>query len=178
MSIEDDLDVYLRARCTLIVLITVEEERAVAAVTGACGRLQRPCLGWDLAEGFAVLSGSSGAPSARDPIAALDQVEKLRGDTNLETIIAVNMINAMFEGTQQFEENDLQFLEELDEDSDDDIARAFSDAADFLESEECDVDGTVVLRLSISILALAAHNQGEEHKDTVIAPLEHLVEGV
>ena len=92
--------------------------------------------------------------------------------------LAVNMINAMFEGTQQFEENDLQFMEELDEDSDDDIARAFSDAADFLESEECDVDGTVVLRLSISILALAAHNQGEEHKDTVIAPLEHLVEGV
>lgn len=92
--------------------------------------------------------------------------------------LAVNMINAIFDGTHQFEENDLQFLKELEENSDDNIARAFSDAADFLESEDCEEDGVVILRLSISILALAAYNQGEEHKDTVIAPLEHLVEGV
>lgn len=92
--------------------------------------------------------------------------------------LTVNMINALFEGTHQFEDNDLQFIKELEEDSDDDIARAFSAAADFLESEECGVDGVIILRLSISILALAAYNQGEEYKDTVITPLEHLVKGV
>ena len=84
MAIEDDLDVYLRARYTLIVLVTVEEERALRAVTAVCERLRRPCLAWDLADGFEALHGwAQGLPSARDPLSVLEQVEKIDGDATV-----------------------------------------------------------------------------------------------
>ena len=81
MSFEAELDLYLRARYTLIVVVTVEEERALAAVTAVCERRQRPCLAWDLADGFEALSGQRGSlPAARDPLTVIEQVEKLDGD--------------------------------------------------------------------------------------------------
>ena len=51
MSLEQQLDVYLRARFTLIVLVTAEEERALAAVRSVCDKARRPALAWDAAEG-------------------------------------------------------------------------------------------------------------------------------
>lgn len=89
VTFTDDLDVSLRARCTLVVVVTVEEERAIAAIAAVGERLRRPCLGWDLAEGFAVLHGApSGVPTARDPLAALDQVDKLDGgDTGVVVVL-------------------------------------------------------------------------------------------
>lgn len=81
MAIEDELDIYLRARCTLVVLVTVEEERALAAVAQVCERLRRPGLSWDLADGFEALHGEpAGLPVARDPLSAVEKVEKLDGD--------------------------------------------------------------------------------------------------
>ncbi|MEU6717015.1 AAA family ATPase [Nonomuraea sp. NPDC046802] len=82
MGFEAELDLYLRARYTLVVVVTVEEERALQAITGVCERGRRPCLAWDLADGFEALSGQTGSlPSARDPLAVIDQVEKIDGDT-------------------------------------------------------------------------------------------------
>lgn len=82
MGLEHELDVYLRARFTLVVLVTLEEERALEAVKAVCERLRRPCLTWDLGDGFQSLVGSAGSmPSARDPLSALEQVERAEGDT-------------------------------------------------------------------------------------------------
>src|SRR5262249_32182758 len=77
MNFESALDIYLRARCTLMVLVTPEEERVLQTVQAVCERTQRPCLTWDVAESFRVLAGGGSAvPTARDPLSALEQVDK------------------------------------------------------------------------------------------------------
>jgi SpoVK/Ycf46/Vps4 family AAA+-type ATPase len=77
MTFERELDVYLRARITLIVLITPEEERALQCVKAVCERSSRPCLTWDASDQFQALTGfTRTVPSAKDANAALDQIEK------------------------------------------------------------------------------------------------------
>jgi SpoVK/Ycf46/Vps4 family AAA+-type ATPase len=79
--LEDKLDVYFRARFSLIVLVTVEEERALQSIKAVCKRSDRSCLTWDLAEGFQALAGPAAVlPSARDPFTALEKVEQAAGD--------------------------------------------------------------------------------------------------
>lgn len=82
MGFEQELDVYLRARFTLVVLVTPEEERALQAVKAVCERGKRVCLTWDMADGFQALTpgGSGPPPVARDPLSALEQVDKTDGD--------------------------------------------------------------------------------------------------
>jgi AAA+ superfamily predicted ATPase len=77
---EKQLDTYLRARFTLIVLITHEEERALQMITRMCEETRRNCMSWDTADGFQWVSAGSGSlPSARDPLAALEQIGKMDG---------------------------------------------------------------------------------------------------
>ncbi|MBM4074036.1 MAG: AAA family ATPase [Planctomycetes bacterium] len=52
MSFSRQLDAYFRSRCTLIVIATTEEERALEEVMTACSMTQRKCLKWDLALGL------------------------------------------------------------------------------------------------------------------------------
>jgi AAA+ superfamily predicted ATPase len=80
-TFEQELDVYLRARFTLLVLVTPEEERALHAVKSVCEQTHRGCLAWDVADGFQVLAGGRSAPSARDPLSALEQIDKAEGDS-------------------------------------------------------------------------------------------------
>lgn len=80
MSFESELDIYLRARFTLMLLVTPEEERALHTVKVVCERTQRACFTWDLADGFQALAdGGAPVPSARGPLAALDRVDKVEG---------------------------------------------------------------------------------------------------
>ncbi|HBE31571.1 MAG TPA: AAA family ATPase, partial [Cyanobacteria bacterium UBA11368] len=59
----------MRSRFTLIVLVTPEEERALSVLKTVCVSTQRPCLTWDLADGFQYLTDGRGSlPSARDPL--------------------------------------------------------------------------------------------------------------
>ena len=80
MGLDQELDTYLRARFTLILLVTPEEERALQVVKGVCERARRPCLTWDAGDGFQVLAGGMAPPSARDPISAMEQIERADGD--------------------------------------------------------------------------------------------------
>lgn len=80
MTIEQQLDLYLRARCTLIVLVTPEEDRAWHLLKSVCDSLKRPCLSWDLAEGFQPLSAGSTMLAAREAIPALEQIDKAEGE--------------------------------------------------------------------------------------------------
>lgn len=76
MTIEQELELYLRARFTLLVLVTPEEERALQSLKSICDQNRRRCLTWDAAEGFQLLSGGGSAPVAPDPKTALEQIDK------------------------------------------------------------------------------------------------------
>src|SRR5262245_46492442 len=78
MSFEQQLDLYLRARCTLIILVTQEEDRALQLIKSVCDSLRRPCMTWDVAEG----GQSANFPNAlgRDPMSALEHIDKADGD--------------------------------------------------------------------------------------------------
>ncbi len=77
MSFERDLDVYLRARVTLIILVTPEEERALQTVKAVCERTERPCLTWDAADHFQALAGANASlPTAKDANAALEKIDQ------------------------------------------------------------------------------------------------------
>lgn len=81
MVFAKELDIYFRSRFTLIVLITPEEERALQMVKEVCERSQRPCVTWDVADGFQSLTqNKSSLPAAKDPLTALEQIDK--ADTN------------------------------------------------------------------------------------------------
>lgn len=82
MTIDSELDTYLRARFTLIVLITHEEERAMQVVREMCEQTRRMCISWDAAEGFQwVIQGTGSLPAARDPLSSLEQIDKMDPDT-------------------------------------------------------------------------------------------------
>src|SRR5215470_9813784 len=76
MTIETEFDVYLRARFTLLLLQTAEEERAIQLLKSVCERSGRPLLAWDVAEGFQTLGAAGTPPAARDPISALEYIDK------------------------------------------------------------------------------------------------------
>jgi len=77
LKFEEQMDVYLRARFTLLVLVTTEEERATSLLKSMCEKTQRTCLAWDAADGFQWITAAAGSPpAARDPLTALEQIEK------------------------------------------------------------------------------------------------------
>ena len=79
MNFEEKLDIYLRARFTLIVLVTPEEERAVEIIRQVCQHSDRPCVSWDISSGFQVICGNESPGNARDPLTALEYVERAEG---------------------------------------------------------------------------------------------------
>jgi hypothetical protein len=73
------LNLSLRARITLIVVVTSEEERVLCQVKGVCDTWEpsRQCLAWDSVEGFKVVTGNRNFQTqSRDPMAALDDIAK------------------------------------------------------------------------------------------------------
>jgi AAA+ superfamily predicted ATPase len=81
MDFEKELDTYLRARFTLIVLVTHEEERATQIVKTMCENTRRPCMSWDAADGFQwITAGKGSLPAARDALSALEQLDKVDSD--------------------------------------------------------------------------------------------------
>ncbi|MDD1686626.1 AAA family ATPase [Methanoregula sp.] len=77
------LNISLRARVTLIVVITPEEERAVSQIREVCETWDPPrqCIAWDSVDGFSVIAGTKNFPSqSRDPLTALDDIVKTSDD--------------------------------------------------------------------------------------------------
>lgn len=82
------LSISLRARVTLLVVITPEEERAVSQIRTVCAGWSpaRQCLVWNIVNGFTTVAGSSVLTSpAKDPLAALEDITKT--DENAVTIL-------------------------------------------------------------------------------------------
>lgn len=81
MDFERELDICIRARFTLLVLSTFEEERAETAIASVCEKRGRPALTWDVADGFRTLTGWKGSlPLSPDPYSALAAVEQEGAD--------------------------------------------------------------------------------------------------
>ena len=88
IEFEKQLDTYLRARFTLIVVVTREEERALQAVRAVCDKSSRQCLAWDSADFFKWLSQSTATPpAARDAQSALEQIDKFDPQANIVFIL-------------------------------------------------------------------------------------------
>lgn len=88
MDFIKQLDTYLRARFTLIVLITQEEQRAIELISDACKETKRVCISWDTADGFLWVTEPSGKlPNASDPKTALDQIDNW--DPNISTLFVL-----------------------------------------------------------------------------------------
>ncbi|HMK48344.1 MAG TPA: AAA family ATPase [Methanocella sp.] len=76
------LEIYLRSRFTLIVVITGEEERLVSKIRDICDRGNRSCYDWDVADGFKCISGSPLLKDkSPDPLSALMTMEKSESNT-------------------------------------------------------------------------------------------------
>ncbi len=73
------LNVSLRARVTLIVVVTPEEERVITQIRNVCDSWEpsRQCLVWDSVDGFSVITGNKNfLTQSRDPLLALDDIGK------------------------------------------------------------------------------------------------------
>ena len=83
MNFEAQLNLYLRARFTLMIVATPEEERVLEMVKTVCEAMRRPCFTWDVADNFQnLLEPKNPPPAARDPLTALDYIDKLDNPNN------------------------------------------------------------------------------------------------
>ena len=81
MDLEKDVDVFLRARFTLILLVSLEEDRALAQLTCLCEKTGRSLFVWDHADFFSKAVGKAAEPqAARGPLAALEAIAKADGE--------------------------------------------------------------------------------------------------
>ncbi len=81
MDLAKELDVYLRARFTLIQIVSHEEERAVQDLRTLCEDSGRTLIAWDVADHFRKLAGDGPEPQpAKDPLSALEAIEKIDGE--------------------------------------------------------------------------------------------------
>jgi len=88
MDFNNQLDTYLRARFTLIVLVTQEEQRAIELISEACRESKRVCISWDAADGFNWITEPNGKlPNASDPKTALEQIDNW--DPNTPTLFVL-----------------------------------------------------------------------------------------
>ena len=81
MDLQQELDVALRARLTLIVIVSHEEERIVQRVLELCARSKRGLCSWDHADFFRRLTGNGAEPpAAKDPLSALEAIDQMQGE--------------------------------------------------------------------------------------------------
>jgi AAA+ superfamily predicted ATPase len=79
MSFDRELDIHIRARVALIVIVTAEEERAIQTIKAVCEHAGRGCLSWDGADGFQAVCGWDGpVPNATDAGKALTAIDDLK----------------------------------------------------------------------------------------------------
>ena len=77
MSFINEIDLYLRSKATLIVVVSPEEERIQEELKTLCMNTGRSCIGWDIADGFQSIIGDYAPGGGRDPLTALEQIDKI-----------------------------------------------------------------------------------------------------
>lgn len=76
MDFIKEIDLSLRAKATLILTVSPEEERITEDIKTLCQTTGRSCVRWDLAEGFTPLVGKNAPSGGRDPLSVLEQIDK------------------------------------------------------------------------------------------------------
>jgi len=78
MDLQKELDLYIRSRCTLICIVSLDEERVLDQVSRLCNDRQRALYVWDHADHFEIRGKQRGpVPQASDPLTALEVIEKI-----------------------------------------------------------------------------------------------------
>ena len=80
MEFIKEVDLNLRSKATLILVVSTEEERITDDLKTLCRSTERNCIGWDLAEGFTTLVGKTAVSGGRDPLSVLEQIDKADAD--------------------------------------------------------------------------------------------------
>ncbi len=81
MDLGREIDVCLRARITLVVVVSQEDDRVLAQLSALCQHSQRSLFLWDHADFFRRITGSLQDPqAAKDPLGALEAIEKADGE--------------------------------------------------------------------------------------------------
>ncbi|MBQ6508347.1 MAG: AAA family ATPase [Flexilinea sp.] len=76
MDFIKEIDLSLRAKATLILTVSPEEERITEDLKALCQTTGRNCIVWDIAEGFSLLAGKNVPSGGRDPLSVLEQIDK------------------------------------------------------------------------------------------------------
>lgn len=84
MPFQDEIEIYLRSRFTVIWIASYEEDRIIATLKTLCERSNphRRLFTWDIAAFFKAVASADGAtlPDARDPKTALEAIAKADGE--------------------------------------------------------------------------------------------------
>lgn len=81
VAFERELDICLRSRFTLLLVVTKEEERALKSIKLVCEKRKRPVFTWDVADGFiSHTEGVQKLSSTVDAFTALGEIEKAEND--------------------------------------------------------------------------------------------------
>jgi len=81
MKFDQEIEVYIRSRFTLICVVSFEEERILERIKEVCEASKRLLLVWDHADFFQPLSAGAGAvPAAKDPLSVLEAIDKMDGE--------------------------------------------------------------------------------------------------
>lgn len=92
-----ELNTYLRASISLIVVNTTEEERVIAGIRDVCNELGRSCVAWDSADGFKSMGNiESRMDQTEDPLIALDNIQ----DHEESTVFILKDFHAFWSNSQ------------------------------------------------------------------------------
>ena len=80
MEFIQEIDLSLRSKATLILVVSAEEERVTEDLKSLCRSTERSCIAWDLADGFSLLVGKTAPTGGRDPLSVLEQIDKAAVD--------------------------------------------------------------------------------------------------
>lgn len=81
MDFENELDIYLRSRSTLICIVSFEEERILSSIKSVCERSKRSLHVWDHADYCTTLVGDgSSFQQVKDALTILETIDKADGD--------------------------------------------------------------------------------------------------
>ena len=80
MEFTKEIDLCLRSKAALILVVSAEEERVTDDLKSLCRSTERNCIDWDLAEGFHTLTGKCTFSGGRDPLSVLEQIDKADAD--------------------------------------------------------------------------------------------------
>jgi SpoVK/Ycf46/Vps4 family AAA+-type ATPase len=79
MQFQQELEIALRARTSFVYVVSFEERRILQDLKALCERRKTALYTWDQADHFRLVVGKGETPDAREPLAALEAIERIEG---------------------------------------------------------------------------------------------------